>query len=229
LGESVAGLPRSYTGGDLPDLFKEREEMLMRYWREDELDPSAPSIGIPRILMFYEQFPLWAAFFQKIGVRVVLSDKTGSEMIHRGLREVLAETCYPVKVAYGHMVNLMDKGVDRVFLPSVIDLEGGGDGATRSYNCPYIQAIPFILGAAFETRTRIDKRVLFMAEEKRNLEAQMMQIGREFQREKRDIDIAVSAGLQAQKEFEDARLKRGREVLQTLSEGKQAVVVIGKP
>ena len=229
LGETAAGLPRSYTGGDLPDLFKEREEMLMRYWREDELDPSAPSIGIPRILMFYEQFPLWAAFFQRIGVRVVLSDKTSSELIHRGLREVLAETCYPVKVAYGHMMNLMDKGVDRVFLPSVIDLEGAGDGATRSYNCPYIQAIPFILGAAFETRIRIDKRVLFMAEEKRNLEAQMMRIGREFQREKRDIEIAVSAGLQAQKEFEDARLKRGRELLKTLSETKQAVVVIGKP
>jgi predicted nucleotide-binding protein (sugar kinase/HSP70/actin superfamily) len=127
------------------------------------------------------------------------------------------------------MMNLMEKGVDRVFLPSVIDLDGAGDGATRSYNCPYIQAIPFILGAAFETRIRIDKRVLFMAEEKRNLEAQMMRIGREFQREKRDIEIAVSAGLQAQKEFEDARLKRGRELLKTLSETKQAVVVIGKP
>jgi len=68
-----------------------------------------------------------------------------------------------------------------------------------------------------------------MAEEKRNLEAQMTRIGRDFQRDKRQIEIAVSAGLQAQKEFEEARLKRGREVLRTLSERKQAVVVIGKP
>lgn len=229
LGETATGAPRSSAGGDLPDLFKEREEMLMTHWREDSLDPSAPSIGMPRILMFYEQFPLWAAFFQGIGVRVVLSDKTSTELTHRGLREVLAETCYPVKVAYGHILNLLERGVDRVFLPSVIDLEKGGEGATRSYNCPYVQGIPFILGAAFETRITIDKRVVFMAEEKRNLEAQMTQIGREFKRDKRQIDTAIAAGLRAHKEFQDARLRRGTEVLRTLNEGKQAVVVIGKP
>ncbi|MCX5998789.1 MAG: acyl-CoA dehydratase activase-related protein, partial [Chloroflexi bacterium] len=229
LGEREAELPLRSAASGVPDLFKEREDMLMRYWREDRLDANAPSIGIPRILMFFEQFPLWAAFFDKIGVRVVLSDKTNSELIHRGLQEVLAETCYPVKVAYGHVMNLIDKGVSCLFLPSVIDLEKQGGDAKRSYNCPYIQAIPFVLGAAFETRIRIVNPVLFMADEKRNLETQMARIGQEFGREKRDIAIAISAGLQAQQEFDQARLRRGREVLDTLGGTKDAVVVIGKP
>ena len=220
---------RSRSGADLPDLFKEREEMFMRYYKEDEFDPESPVIGIPRILTFFEQFPLWAAFFGELRLRLVLSDKSTSGLIHQGFQEVLAETCYPVKVAYGHMVSLLEKGVDCVFLPSVIDLERDRDDVKRSYNCPYIQAIPFMLGAAFDNRVKILKPTLFMAKEKRNLEVQMMEIGREFGKEKGDIISAISAGLGAQEEFESTRLKRGREILEGLREDNEAVMVIGKP
>ena len=217
------------SAGELPDLFREREEMFMRYYKENEFDSTSPAIGIPRILMFFEQFPLWAAFFATLKLRVVLSDKTNSKLVHQGLREVLAETCYPAKVAYGHMVNLMEKGVDCIFLPSVIDLEKDGDDVNRSYNCPYIQAIPFILGAAFDTKVKIMRPTIFMAEEKRNLEAQMMQIGKEFGKEKKAITSAIAAALEAEEEFQRWRLKRGQEVLESLGQGNKGVVVIGKP
>ncbi|NQT48440.1 MAG: CoA activase [Chloroflexi bacterium] len=217
------------SAGKPPDLFAEREEMLMRYYKEDEAGEDSPVIGIPRILMFYEQFPLWAAFFGKLGLKVMLSDKSSSKLIHRGLQEVLAETCYPVKVAYGHMVNLIEKGVDSVFLPSVIDLEKDRDDVNRSYNCPYIQAIPFMMKAAFENRSRIISPTIFMAKEKRNLEAQMMEIGLGFGKRKKEIAAAIADALRAQEEFETARLKRGREVLEGLGENDQGVMVIGKP
>jgi len=220
---------RGSLAGDLPDLFREREEMLMRYYREGEFDLNSPVIGIPRILMFFEQFPLWAAFFGKLRLRVVLSDKSNSKLIHRGLQEVLAETCYPVKVAYGHMVNLIEKGVDSIFLPCVIDLEKDTDDVNRSYNCPYIQAIPFVLRAAFETRAKIISPTIFMAKEQRNLEAQMMEIGREFGKEKKDIASAIAAALEAQEEFDRMRLRRGKEILEGLREDNEAVAVIGKP
>ncbi len=216
-------------GKELPDLFKEREEMFMRYYKDDEFDKDSPAIGIPRILMFFEQFPLWATFFKELKIRVVLSDKTSSKLIYRGLQEVLAETCYPVKVAYGHMVNLIEKGVDCVFLPCVIDLEKDRDDVNRSYNCPYIQAIPFILKAAFENRVKIMSPTLFMEKEKRNLESQMMEIGRAFGKEKKDIASAIAVALESQEEFESMRLKRGREILDSLREDDRAVVVIGKP
>ena len=216
-------------GKDLPDLFKEREEMFMRYYKENEFDTDSPVIGIPRILMFFEQFPLWATFFRELKVRVVLSDKTSSKLIYRGLQEVLAETCYPVKVAYGHMVNLIEKGVDCIFLPCVIDLEKDRDDVNRSYNCPYIQAIPFILKAAFENRVKIMSPTLFMEKEKRNLESQMMEMGRVFGKEKKDIASAITVALESQEEFERMRLKRGREILDSLREDDRAVVLIGKP
>jgi len=213
----------------LPDLFKEREEMFMRFYKEDEFDKGSPVIGIPRILMFFEQFPLWATFFRELRLRVVLSDKTNSRLIHGGLQEVLAETCYPVKVAYGHMVNLIEKGVDSIFLPCVIDLEKDRDDVNRSYNCPYIQAIPFILKAAFENRVKIMSPTLFMEKEKRNLESQMMEIGRGFGKAKKDIASAITLALKSQEEFEGMRLRRGKEILDSLRDDKQAIVVIGKP
>ena len=215
--------------GDVLDIFEEREEMLMRYYKENDFDPDSPTIGIPRILMFFEQFPLWAAFFAELRLRVTLSDKSNSGLIHRGLQEVLAETCYPVKVAYGHVVNLMEKGVDCVFLPSILDLEKDRDDVDRSYNCPYIQAIPFMLQAAFDTRIEIMSPTIFVAEEERNLEAKMMEVGLQFGKGKDAVAAAIDVALKAQEEFDTVRLKRGREILNGLGGDDKAVVVIGKP
>jgi len=213
----------------LPDLFKEREEMLMSYYKEDEFAPNSPVIGIPRVLMFFEQFPLWAAFFEELGVKVVLSDKTNKRLIHRGLQEVLAEACYPVKIAYGHVANIIEKGVDRIFLPSIIDLKKDSGDVARSYNCPLIQGIPFMLKPAFKDKARIISPTIFMAKEKENLKVEMEKIGREFGKEKRKIGSAIAAALRAQDEFERIRRERGREILKTLKKDNEAVVVIGKP
>ncbi len=213
----------------LPDLFKEREEMLMRYYRGDDFAPNSPVIGIPRMLMFFEQFPLWAAFFGELGVRVVLSDKTNNRLIHRGLREVLAEACYPVKVAHGHVADLIEKGVEHIFLPSVIDLEKESDDVDRSYNCPLIQGIPFMLRPAFKDKARIMSPSIFMAHGKENLKRQMERMGREFGYEPGKIASAITAALRAQEEFARMRQERGQEILKTLTKDNEAVVVVGKP
>jgi len=213
----------------LPDLFKEREEMLMSYYKEEEFASSSPVIGIPRVLMFFEQFPLWATFFWELGVKVVLSDKTNKRLIHKGLQEVLAEACYPVKIAYGHVANLIEKGVERIFLPSIIDLEKDRDDIARSYNCPLIQGIPFMLRPAFKDKAKIISPTIFMAEEKENLKRQMEKIGREFGKERKEIASAITAALKAQAEFERIRRERGQEILKTLKKDNEAVVVIGKP
>ncbi len=241
---SVGGEFRSFYGGIcdryeqnggkaadrvLPDLFREREEMLMRYYREDGFAPGSPVIGIPRMLMFFEQFPLWAAFFGELGVRVVLSDKTNKRLIHRGLREVLAEACYPVKVAHGHVADLIEKGVDRIFLPSVIDLEKESDDVGRSYNCPLIQGIPFMLRPAFKDKVEIMSPSMFMARDRDNLKRQLERVGRGFGFESGKIASAVTAALAAQEEFTRMRQERGQEILKALTEDNEAVVVVGKP
>ncbi|UCC60901.1 MAG: CoA activase [Dehalococcoidia bacterium] len=217
------------TGVELPDLFREREELLLRYHREDETDADVTTIGMPRMLMFYEQFPLWGTFFQELGLKVVLSDKTNRRLINKGLQLILAEMCYPVKVAYGHVENLIEKDVDYVFLPNVIDLEMTANDVDRSYNCPYIQGIPFMIGPAFEDRVKILKPTIYMAEENYNLKQQMVELGQKLGKTAGDATRAADAAIKAQNEFQEDCQRRGREVLESLSRDNEAVVVIGKP
>jgi predicted CoA-substrate-specific enzyme activase len=214
---------------EVPDLFKEREELLLSYHTEDEARSGSVSVGIPRMLMFYEQFPLWGTFFQELGLNVVLSDKTNRRLINKGLQLILAEMCYPVKVAYGHVENLIEKNVDYVFLPNVIDLEKMADDADRSYNCPYIQGIPFMIGPAFEDRVKILKPTIYMAEEKYNLRQQLISLGQELGKTAKEATMAADAAIRAQSEFQETCHQRGREALESLSKENEAVVVIGKP
>ena len=217
------------TDEDLPDLFREREDLLLSYYKEDEAPADSVAIGIPRMLMFYEQFPLWGTFFQELGLKVVLSDKTNRGLINKGLQRILAEMCYPVKVAYGHVENLVEKNVDYVFMPSVIDLEKTADDADRSYNCPYIQGIPFMVGPAFEDRVKILNPTVYMAEETYNLREQMLRLGQMFGKSDKESARAADTAINAQREFQEKCQQRGSEVLDSLSRNNEAVVVIGKP
>jgi predicted CoA-substrate-specific enzyme activase len=129
--------PDSYA--HLPDLFTERQTCLMEGFPEgrDTAEGFGPVIGIPRALGFFDQFPFWSAFFGSLGHPVVLSEATNKTLIQRGLSRVPSETCFPIKAVYGHIVDLISKGVDRIMLPCEIDNREADNRAFRSFNCPY--------------------------------------------------------------------------------------------
>ncbi len=214
---------------NLPELFREREDLLESYCGEDKESTATATVGIPRMLMMYEQLPLWATFFRELGFRVVLSDKTNRRLINKGLQLILAEMCYPVKVAYGHVENLVEKGVDFIFIPSVLDLRKLVDDVDKSYNCPYIQGIPFILKPAFEDRVKIFSPTVHMAVTDKELLKQMAGLGKLLGKSDAEAQHAAESALRAQREFEEKCRQRGREVLAGLSRDNEGVVVIGKP
>ena len=80
------------------------------------------AIGIPRTMFFQELMPFFRAFFEDLGFTVVYSPKTNKSVINEGMEALAAEPCYPVKVAHGHILDLLKAGVKRIFLPSVIDM-----------------------------------------------------------------------------------------------------------
>ncbi len=70
-----------------PDLFKEREQMLMNAYQPiRELPPAAPRVGMPRALEFHELYPLWYAFLTELGCEVVLSSPTNRHIIDQGVQ-----------------------------------------------------------------------------------------------------------------------------------------------
>ncbi|MFQ6003698.1 MAG: acyl-CoA dehydratase activase, partial [Candidatus Zixiibacteriota bacterium] len=130
----------------IPDLFKERERIFLNIHKEfiskneRTTHIEKRKIGIPRVLFFHEFFPYWATFFENLGFEVVLSDRTNKEIIREGVEQVLSETCFPVKVAHGHILNLLKKKVDYIFLPSLINMRKEDESPRETYACPYIQA-----------------------------------------------------------------------------------------
>ncbi len=79
-------------------------------------------VGIPSTLLYYLYFPMWETFFQNLGAEVVTSGKTNKKALDYGVKEALADACVPIKLYFGHVLNLTEKGVDYLFVPRVVCL-----------------------------------------------------------------------------------------------------------
>ncbi len=101
------------------------------------------TIGIPRALMvFYQQFPFWRTFFEQLGFTVVISKESDKPLITKSIETITAETCLPVELMMGHVIDLIDKGVDFIFLPFIVNAKFRGYDKTTNCNCPWIQTYP---------------------------------------------------------------------------------------
>ena len=79
-------------------------------------------IGIPMALMNWQLLPLFAQFFKAMGFDVITSGLTDKRIIRMGVESVNAQPCFPVKAAYGHIAELIEKKVDYIFLPSIVSM-----------------------------------------------------------------------------------------------------------
>ena len=77
------------------------------------------TIGVPRALSYYNNYPFYYGFLTTLGFEVVLSDKTTTKLINDGASHVVSDTCLPIKVFVGHLINLLDNGIDTIFVPSL--------------------------------------------------------------------------------------------------------------
>lgn len=96
-------------------------------------------VGIPRAISYYNNYPFYYGFFTFLGIEVVLSDKTTTKIINEGCKYVVSDTCLPIKVFTGHVVNLLDKGCDVIFVPSIQST------GYKINNCSKIRGLPEII------------------------------------------------------------------------------------
>ncbi len=96
-------------------------------------------IGIPRAMSFYNNYPFYYGFFNDLGIKIVLSDVTTKQTMSEGAGLVVTETCLPIKVYVGHVLNLIKKGVKNIFVPSLQSVD------TKIYNCSKIRGLPDLI------------------------------------------------------------------------------------
>lgn len=220
-------------GSDLPDLFEERERMLFAsYEKEGELPADAPEIGIPRILYLHEMMPFWRAFFAELGYRVILSDATNKELIRAGVENVVAETCFPIKVSHGHVLNLLEKGVQRIFLPSIVNLKSPHPEIPISAACPYAQAFPYAVHSSIDFRkahVEVLQPIFHFRFGKDHLEKELVAFGRSLKRSAKQVKRAMEKAERFQALFYQSLLNRGKEILDRIRPDEKAMVIVGRP
>ena len=96
-------------------------------------------IGIPRAMSYYNYFPFWYGFFEALNIQVVISDKTTKQTMSSGSALVVSETCLPIKVFTGHVINLINKGCEAIFIPSIQST------GYKINNCSKIRGLPEII------------------------------------------------------------------------------------
>lgn len=121
---------------------------------ERETTPASTPIltlGIPRALNLYENFPFWNTLFVESGIQVQLSDASSNTLYEKGADTIMSENiCFPAKLAHGHIYNLIEAGVDRIFYPMVFYEEQKFADSINSYNCPIISGYPDVLRSAID-------------------------------------------------------------------------------
>ena len=105
----------------------------------DNFAQNKNTIGIPRAISYYSNYPFYYGFFTALGLNIVLSDKTTSKTINDGCKYVVSDTCLPVKVYVGHVINLLEKGCETIFIPSL------QASAYKVNNCSKIRGLPEII------------------------------------------------------------------------------------
>ncbi len=221
-------------GQGLPRLFAERGKMLLSQHVPSRPVPhNAPSIGIPRATLFFEMYPFWNAFFSELGLRVVLSSHTNKKIIDKGCETVVEEICFPIKVAHGHVVDLLEQGVDYLFLPGIVNMEHLSTDSEASYNCLYVQSLPYLSEAAVDfdqyKKTRVLKPILHFEWGRDVYEPQLRKLARDVGCRGKTVALAIDAAFKALRGFRAKLLEKGREVLKNLSKNQTALVLVSRP
>ncbi len=102
----------------MPDLMRYKYQKLRALQGKGDGNGFRGKIGIPFGLNMYENLPFWFAFFTKLNFEVVLSPESTRKLYIKGQRTIPSDTvCYPAKLLHGHVMALLDEGVDTIFYP----------------------------------------------------------------------------------------------------------------
>lgn len=215
---------------DLPDLFRERDDWL--YGEEPPQAGRRGLIGLPRAMFFQELMPFFRTFFESLGFGVMYSPKTNKAVIRRGVECMAAETCFPVKVAHGHILDLLESGIDQIFLPSIIDLQHPNPTVAQGLVCPLAQTLAYTVPATINFsayQARLLAPVIYFGRGPQALRHSLRSLGRQLGVSSHSVDRAWRAAEAAQMAFYQRLQARGREILATLSPENRAMVIVSRP
>ncbi|WP_426349515.1 acyl-CoA dehydratase activase-related protein [Alloiococcus sp. CFN-8] len=218
----------------IPNLYDYKYKRLFSYKPLKVEEAFRGIIGIPRVLNMYENYPFWFTFFTELRFRVKLSSPSNKNIYELGIETIPSESaCYPAKLSHGHIIDLINKGVKRIFYPCITVEKKEDKGANNSYNCPIVTSYPEVIKNNVEDI--YDHSVEFINPfiSLNNKDKFIDIIYESFKRlniSKDEIFRALNKAIEEDNAFKQDIRDKGEEVLEYLKrENKKGIVLCGRP
>ena len=208
--------------------FAEAKKMLLGDYT-GRIDPKKKTIGVPYVLVVHKFFPMIKGFFESLGFNVLLSAESNEKTIALAQNYAQAETCYPVKLIYGHMAELAEKGVDYIFLPSILTMKHETSKVHHNYSCVYMQKAPEFV---FKTLKLAEKGIQLLNPVfnldygKPAMAGAMIEIGTSLGKMKPFCVKALAEGAMGVRRYTAQVEKAGRELLDSLPDQEKVIVIV---
>ena len=243
------GAGRKKAKATAPNLFAFKNKLLFERPVLDAETAPRGTVGIPRALNMYENYPFWHAFFTELGFSVVLSDQSTKKTYEAGIESMPSESvCYPAKLSHGHIMNLLKKAPDFIWYPCVRWERQEDETAGNHYNCPIVMSYPQALGlnidelaqpniefldafVPYDDKKELKRRLFELISVKREKDAAAGKgCFRGMHITRAEIDHAVNVAWEADLEFKETMRRKGDETLQWIEDNDaHGIVLAGRP
>lgn len=219
----------------LPDLYQYKFNRLFDYKPLSEELSSRGTVGIPRVLNMYENYPFWFTFFTKLGFSVMLSPPSSKTIYERGMDTISSDTaCYPAKLVHGHIKWLVEHGVKWIFYPSINYERIEDETAPNHYNCPIVATYPEVIAGnmddVFSEHDVTFTHPFLPYDDDKKLANSLYKVLKRTGVSAAEVTDAVAAAREEDKNFKDDMKKQGEYALKYAREhGKKAIVLSGRP
>ena len=220
---------------NLPNLVQYKYNRIFDYKPLDEKDAKRGTIGIPRVLNMYEDYPFWFTFLTNLGFRVIISEKSTRSTYEKGMESMPSESvCYPAKLSHGHIESLLEQGIKTIFYPCMPYSRKEYNKADNHYNCPIVISYSEVLKNNVEGLKDPSVKFInpFLPFDTKNLVKKIMELPefKEYNFTKKELtEAAKKAEEEYQKCKNDIRQK-GTETVKYIEENNlKGIVLAGRP
>lgn len=230
------GAGKKGKNNSLPNLYHYKFQRVFNNYKPLEVsEAKRGSVGIPSALNIYENYPFWFTFFTELNFSVQLSGSSASSIYEKGIETIPSESvCYPGKLVHGHIMDLVEKGVEFIFYPCIVYEQKEQLEADNQYNCPIVISYPEVI------KNNIDElkenNVLYMKpflpydNKKRLVKRLHEELKIFFDVSFNEVRQAVDKAYREQEAYKKDVRKAGEEAVKFIEEkGIKGIVLGGRP
>ncbi len=226
------GIGKEKNKDNIPNLFDFKNKLLFSYLPLEEDEAVRGTVGIPRVLNMYENYPFWFRFFTTLKYRVILSPPSSRKIYELGIESIPSESeCYPAKLAHGHVEWLIRQGIKYIFYPCIPYERKEFPDAPNHYNCPIVTSYAENIKNNVENLRGENIRFQNPFIAFTSLDTVTKQLVKAFpELPVSEVTAAAKAGWKELEHTRELMYQKGQETLKYLEEtGRRGIVLAGRP